>query len=82
MPGIGTRGIRIIWHRCRSTPTTEHSAPTPWVNVRHPRWEPEPLRWLGVRGSRWILAAADSYEFRTNREARTAVALARKLRND
>ena len=32
MPGIGTRfgtqGIRIGWHRCRSTPTTEFSAPT------------------------------------------------------
>ena len=32
MPGIGTRfgtpGIRIGWHRCRSKPTTEFSAPT------------------------------------------------------
>ena len=28
MPKIGTRGIRISWHRCRSTPTTEYSAPT------------------------------------------------------
>ena len=64
------------------TGTESERVDLPWVNVRHPRWEPEPLRWLGVRGSRWILAAADSYEFRTNREARTAVALARKLRND
>ena len=54
----------------------------PWVNVRHRNWEPEPLRWLGVRGSRWILAGADSYEFRTNREAKLAVYLARKLRGD
>ena len=54
----------------------------PWVGVRHRRWEPEPLRWLGVRTSRWILAAADLYEYRTNREAKAAVALARKLRND
>ena len=64
------------------TGTESERVDLPWVNGRHPRWEPEPLRWLGVRGSRWILAAADSYEFRTNREARTAVALARKLRND
>ena len=54
----------------------------PWVGVRHRRWEPEPLRWLGVRGSRWIMAGADMYEYRTNREARAAVALARKIRND
>ena len=54
----------------------------PWVGVRHRRWEPEPLRWLGVRGSRWIMAGADIYEYRTNREAKAAVALARKLRND
>ncbi len=54
----------------------------PWVGVRHRRWEPEPLRWMGVRGSRWIMAGADAYEFRTNREARAAVALARKIRND
>ena len=23
----------------------------PWVNHRSPRWEPEPLRWLGVNAS-------------------------------
>ena len=54
----------------------------PWVGVRHRRWEPEPFRWLGVRGSRWLMAGADMYEYRTNREARAAVALARKIRND
>ena len=54
----------------------------PWVGVRHRRWEPEPFRWLGVRGSRWLMAGADVYEYRTNREARAAVALARKIRND
>ena len=54
----------------------------PWVGVHHRRWEPEPLRWLGVRGSRWILAGADMYEYRTNRRAKAAVALARKIRND
>jgi len=54
----------------------------PWVGVRHRRWEPEPFRWLGVRGSRWMLAGADMYEYRTNREAKAAVALASKIRND
>ena len=64
------------------TGTDSERVDLPWVGVRHRRWEPEPLRWLGVRGSRWMLAGADIYEYRTNREARTAVALARKLRND
>ena len=64
------------------TGTDSERVDLPWVGVRHRRWEPEPLRWLGVRGSRWIMAGADTYEFRTNREARAAVALARKIRND
>ncbi len=64
------------------TGTGSERVDLPWVGVRHRRWEPEPLRWLGVRVSRWILAAADAYEYRTNREARAAVYLARKLRND
>ena len=51
----------------------------PWVNVRHPLWAPEPLRWLGVKAGRLVLAA-DMYEYRTNREAKAAVALVRKLR--
>ena len=64
------------------TGTTSERVDLPWVGVRHPTWEPEPLRWLGVRGSRWILAAADAYESRTDREAKAAAALASKLRND
>ncbi|MCE2511421.1 MAG: FAD-dependent oxidoreductase [Acidimicrobiia bacterium] len=63
------------------TGTDSERVDLPWVGVRHRRWEPEPLRWLGVRTSRWILAAADAYEFRTNREAKTAAAVAGKLRD-
>ncbi|MFT4150502.1 MAG: FAD-dependent oxidoreductase [Paracoccaceae bacterium] len=37
-------------------------AALPWVN-RHPRkWEPEPLRWLGVQGMYALLNAADRTE--------------------
>ncbi|MCY4176792.1 MAG: FAD-binding oxidoreductase [Acidimicrobiaceae bacterium] len=53
----------------------------PWVGASQRRWAPEPLRWLGVRGSRAVLARADSYEYRTDREAAAALALYRKLRN-
>jgi glycine/D-amino acid oxidase-like deaminating enzyme len=36
----------------------------PWVNRRPRRWEPEPLRWLGVRGMYALLNAADRAETR------------------
>ncbi|NUB43134.1 FAD-dependent oxidoreductase [Fertoebacter nigrum] len=34
----------------------------PWVNHRVRRWEPEPLRWLGVTGMYALLNAADRRE--------------------
>ncbi len=36
----------------------------PWVNRRVRRWEPEPLRWLGVRGMYRLYEAADRREAR------------------
>lgn len=36
----------------------------PWVNHRVRKWEPEPLRWLGVRGMYALLNAADRREAR------------------
>lgn len=34
----------------------------PWVNRRVKRWEPEPLRWMGVQGMYRLYAAADRAE--------------------
>jgi glycine/D-amino acid oxidase-like deaminating enzyme len=34
----------------------------PWVGHRSRRWEPEPLRWVGVNAGRWGAAAADRAE--------------------
>lgn len=34
----------------------------PWVNARVRRWEPEPLRWLGVRSMTRLYGMADSRE--------------------
>ncbi len=34
----------------------------PWVNRRVRKWEPEPFRWLGVRGMYRLLNAADKRE--------------------
>jgi len=44
----------------------------PWVGHRSPRWEPEPLRWLGINGVRLVAASADAAESRTGRPARRA----------
>jgi len=42
----------------------------PWVGHRSPNWEPEPLRWLGVRAGTAINASADVIERRLGRRAR------------
>jgi glycine/D-amino acid oxidase-like deaminating enzyme len=50
----------------------------PWVGHRSRQWEPEPLRWLGVRGMNALMGLADRAERRTGRASRTA-ALAGRL---
>lgn len=52
----------------------------PWVGVNSRRWEPEPLRWLGVRASRALLGVADQNELRSDRPDRLASGIARLLR--
>lgn len=42
----------------------------PWVDDVPPRWEPEPLRWLGVRAIRAIGARADWIELNRQRPSR------------
>jgi glycine/D-amino acid oxidase-like deaminating enzyme len=51
----------------------------PWVGHRSPRWEPEPLRWLGANAGLRLMASADAEETRTGRPSRTATALGRLL---
>ncbi|MEU8075737.1 FAD-dependent oxidoreductase [Catellatospora citrea] len=36
----------------------------PWVNHRSPRWEPEPLRWLGINTALRAVVALDRWEGR------------------
>lgn len=47
----------------RTTPITG----LPWVNHRSRRWEPEPVRWLGINAGRCLTEAADAIEARTKR---------------
>jgi len=36
----------------------------PWVNRKVRRWEPEPVRWLGIHAMYGLLNAADRHETR------------------
>jgi glycine/D-amino acid oxidase-like deaminating enzyme len=51
----------------------------PWVGHRSPRWEPEPLRWLGVNAGLWTMRLADRSEARRGRPSRVAGAVGRLL---
>jgi len=59
--------------------TTERTD-LPWVGHQSRRWEPEPLRWLGVRGSRKILTKADEIEYGSDREAKAAYMISNVLK--
>ncbi|MGH2695337.1 MAG: NAD(P)/FAD-dependent oxidoreductase, partial [Actinomycetota bacterium] len=50
----------------------------PWVGHRWRKWEPEPLRWLGINLALRAMAGADEVEARTARPARR-VGLINKL---
>jgi glycine/D-amino acid oxidase-like deaminating enzyme len=49
----------------------------PWVDHRSPRWEPEPLRFLGVNAGLRVMSRADATELRTGRPSRRAKAFER-----
>jgi glycine/D-amino acid oxidase-like deaminating enzyme len=51
----------------------------PWVGHRSRRWEPEPLRWMGVNLGRTAAARADARERRTDRTSRFWVGLMETL---
>ncbi len=47
-------------------------ASLPWVQHRSRRWEPEPLRWLGINAGLRAMTWADAEERLTGRESRVA----------
>jgi glycine/D-amino acid oxidase-like deaminating enzyme len=51
----------------------------PWVSHRSPRWEPEPLRWLGVNAALRLMQSADASEAQSGRRSRVAAAVGRLL---
>lgn len=62
------------------TDTNSERTDLPWVTKPSRSWEPEPLRWLGIRGTRRIMAKADDIEDRRGQRARLAMAVTRWLR--
>lgn len=50
----------------RDTPLTL----LPWVGRQSPKWEPEPIRWLAVRGMHHLFTASDAAEARSGRPSR------------
>jgi glycine/D-amino acid oxidase-like deaminating enzyme len=48
----------------------------PWVGHRSPRWEPEPLRWIGVNAGLRVMTSADAEERLTQRPSVAARVLA------
>lgn len=49
----------------------------PWVGHRSRKWEPEPLRWLGVNAGLRLGALADNAEAKTGRPSRSGALLER-----
>ena len=51
----------------------------PWVDRTSPRWEVEPLRWMGVNAVTALFAVADRTEARTGKPSRLAAGFWRAL---
>ena len=70
--GEGVAASNLAGHTLAELITRTESERTglPWVGHRSRRWEPEPLRWLGINAGRRIVASADKAEARTGREVR------------
>ena len=51
----------------------------PWVGRTSPRWEVEPLRWLGVNAATALFAVADRTEAGTGTPSRLAAGFWRAL---
>ena len=80
--GDGVATAKLAGHTIAELVTGTDSPRTdlPWVGHRSRKWEPEPLRWLGVNAGLWMAGGADRAEARTDRPARRVDWLNRLLR--
>ena len=75
--GDGVAASNLAGRTLADLVTGRHTSITalPWVGHRSPRWEPEPLRWLGINAGLRLAHAADLEEARTGRPSRLGRAL-------
>ncbi|WP_203336702.1 NAD(P)/FAD-dependent oxidoreductase [Nocardioides limicola] len=69
--GDGVSTTNLAGRTLRDLVLGESTALTglPWVNHRSPRWEPEPLRWLGINAGLRAMTLADVEERVTRRSS-------------
>ncbi len=74
--GVATANLagRTLAHLITGTESSLTSLP--WVNHRSRRWEPEPLRWLGINAGLKTMTAADAEERLTGHRSVLARAMA------
>ena len=56
-----------------------HLTSLPWVGHRSRRWEPEPLRWIGINAMSKLPVSIDDKEARTGKPARIRSAIVARL---
>jgi glycine/D-amino acid oxidase-like deaminating enzyme len=72
--GVATANLAARTLRDLVQQDTTELTTLPWVNHRVRRWEPEPLRWLGVHALYAAYREADRHESTTNRPTTTPLA--------
>ncbi|MFI7672998.1 NAD(P)/FAD-dependent oxidoreductase [Actinophytocola sp. NPDC049390] len=77
--GVGTANLAGRTLADLITGTASELTALPWVGHRSRRWEPEPLRWLGINAGLRLTEAADARESRTGRPSRVGALVDRAL---
>lgn len=78
--GVGTSNLAGRTLAALITGTDTPEVELAWVNRPQPRWEPEPLRWLGANAGLAAMRLADASEARSHRPSRIATAVDALLR--
>lgn len=77
--GVGTSNLAGRTLADLITGTRTPLVDLPWVGHRSPRWEPEPLRWVGANAGLRVMDSADAAETRTGRPSARARLFSRML---
>lgn len=70
--GLGTSALAGLTLAELLTDRQTNRTALPWVNHRSRKWEPEPLRWLGVNAGLRVMSVADAEEGLTHRPSMIA----------